>query len=161
MLEAADALPYTARRLGLRQPDGSQHVPYPGAFDFADQAVVHLGEGVALQRRDPLILILAVFPGFLVFLVDHLGGLAERRSDLPLGDRVDALCNLLPDQERCLAGISERNGFQQAQALCPCAAPQIALAAAHGPTPCRSFPKKGRRRRNIAPARSMPGPWLQ
>ena len=95
---------------------GASTSPDQGAFDFADQAVTHLGEGVALQRRDPLILMLAVLARLLVFLMDHLGGLAERRSDLPLllplGDRVDALCDLLACEERGLSGVFERNRFE-------------------------------------------------
>jgi hypothetical protein len=48
--------------------------------------------------------------------VDHLSNLTERRNDLPfllpLGDRVDALGDLLTGQGGGISGVLERNRFE-------------------------------------------------
>lgn len=105
----------TRRSFRLRQPYPRQHIPDQRPLDLADQPVTHFREGVGLQPRDPLVLMLAVFPSPFVFRVDHLGSPAERWDALSLlfllGDAVDALGDFPRSQQPGFSHIGERKGF--------------------------------------------------
>ena len=93
-----DALPDSAGRLWLGEPDGCQDIPDNRPLDLVDGPSAQRRKCVGLQCGEPLSLMLAVLPGRLVLLVYCFRRFFEGRNDeslgAPFGNRIDTARDL-------------------------------------------------------------------